>query len=448
MPPAAEQEGEGPRPPADVNGRTPRRSMTCRLLLTLCLLTMAGGLNLPPGQAAPAPPTLRPVVTLGDAVAGVETSEDGFIGVGPLNDKGQLCFSSLNSAQGRVLIQYDQGQFRTIAAPADAGPAGKWPENLWFSTPLSMNRDGSVVFSGLLVQTATGGSGGTFVWRYPERTVTPVAVPGMASVDAQSFEWAAGPAPSINNRGDIAFVAHVKNNAGRSYYGVFLWRSDGRHVPVAVPDQVLPDGKKIVSAYLPTIRDDGVIGLLLKRTGDELELPFLWESGKLTPVPIAGVRAAGKLLIGFSGVCVNDANRSVLLEAQLHSLRGHYEGLFRVVNGKVAPVAVPGQKMPDGGNLLSVPELGVSSPNERGEHAFLAQLEGDATALYRMDADGKVSLLLKSGMTTNLGKVTSVGPGSSGSSWGVGLSNAGEVACVVSIADGPDTLVVLRPGGV
>lgn len=369
---------------------------------------LAAGLPLRPGHAAPAPspPTLRPLVTLGATRAGVELAEDGFIGVGPLNDRGQLCFSSMNADAGRVLVQYSEGQFTTIAAPADAGPAGKWPDNLWFSTPLSMNQEGSVAFSGLLVRTASGGSGDTFVWRYPERAVAPVALPGMASANVQAFERAAGPAPSINNRGEIAFVAHVKNSSGRSYYGVFL----------------------------------------LKRTGDELELPFLWENGRLTAVPIAGVRAPGKLLIGFSGVHVNNADRSVLLEAQLHSLRGHYHGLFRVVNGKVAPV-VPGQKMPDGGILLSVPALGVSSPNERSEHAFLAQLEGDATALYRMDADGKVTLLLKSGATTNLGEVTSVGPGSSASSWGVGLNNAGEVACVVSIADGPDTLVVLTPAG-
>ena len=44
-------------------------------------------------------------------------------------------------------------------------------------------------------------------------------------------------------------------------------------------------------------------------------------------------------------------------------------------------------------------------------------------------------------------ELTSVGPGSSGSSWGVGLNTAGQVACVVSIADGPDTLVVLTPDG-
>jgi hypothetical protein len=415
------------------------------LWLQTILLATAAWTAAAPATPAVAP-TLQRIVALGDPVAGVTIGEDSSFGVGALNNRGQICFTTEDEDAGRLLVQRSEDGFKLLAAPGAHGPAGRWPDNLWIDQPVSMNQAGSVVFSGLLVP-AGGGGGGTFVWSYPDRKVTPVAVPGMASVGDQSFDWAAGPSPTISNQGEIALVAQVRNSAGRSYYGVFVRQSDKRLTPIAVPDQVMPDRKVIISAYQPTIRDDGVVGLLLKRQGDALEYPFVWEKGALAALPTAGIRPRGKLLIGFSGIWVNNANRAVLLDAQLHSLAGHFHGLYRVVDGKLSPVAEPGQPMPGGGTLSTVHEHGVSAPNDRGQHAFLATLDGGATALYRLDADGTVSLLLKSGMSTNLGKVTNVGQGH-GDSWGVGINGEGKVALVVSVADGPDTLVVSAPGGV
>jgi hypothetical protein len=61
-----------------------------------------------------------------------------------------------------------------------------------------------------------------------------------------------------------------------------------------------------------------------------------------------------------------------------------------------------------------------------------------------MDVDGKLSLILKSGMVTQLGKIVSVGQGAGGSQ-GIGLNSQGQVVLPVQIAGAADTVVLLPP---
>jgi hypothetical protein len=85
---------------------------------------------------------------------------------------------------------------------------------------------------------------------------------------------------------------------------------------------------------------------------------------------------------------------------------------------------------------------GISYANEEGQHAFLATLANGDTAAYLMDADGKLSLIIRSGMMTDFGKITDVG---GALSFGIGLNTKGQVALTVRFADGPDTVVLLTP---
>jgi hypothetical protein len=92
----------------------------------------------------------------------------------------------------------------------------------------------------------------------------------------------------------------------------------------------------------------------------------------------------------------------------------------------------------------------VSAPNSLGEHAFMATLADGSTAAYRMDAEGKLSLILKSGATTELGQVTRIGKtsfatGLARGGWGIGLNSKGQVALPVQINGGPETIVLLTP---
>jgi hypothetical protein len=82
----------------------------------------------------------------------------------------------------------------------------------------------------------------------------------------------------------------------------------------------------------------------------------------------------------------------------------------------------------------------VSLASEAGEHAFRARLEDGTRAVYRVDADGKLSLVLKNGQTTELGTITSLPGGTF-----INLNSRGQVAVVARIDDGPETLILLTP---
>ena len=80
----------------------------------------------------------------------------------------------------------------------------------------------------------------------------------------------------------------------------------------------------------------------------------------------------------------------------------------------------------------------------------MATLEGGDTAAYLMEADGQLSLVLKSGTSTSLGQITRVGSASNtgrgaADSIGLGLNSKGQVALTVRTADKRVTLILLTP---
>jgi hypothetical protein len=91
--------------------------------------------------------------------------------------------------------------------------------------------------------------------------------------------------------------------------------------------------------------------------------------------------------------------------------------------------------------------LGVSAANEVGEHGLVAELEDGETAAYRLDAEGRLSLILKSGSATDGGPVTRVGAQhrSKATAPAISLNARGEIALIVQISGGPDTIVLLTP---
>jgi hypothetical protein len=409
------------------------------LLLTLLLFRPASGMQ------------LRPIVHLGDRVSGTTLATDGSFEVGPLNDAGQLCFSADSENGGRLLIQSAGDRLTPIVAPGQPGPLGTWPENLWFDAPVSMNAQGDVLFSGLLVSVGSDTSGGTFRWERATRRLSPIALPGMSFLPGQILEWAAGPAPTINRTDEMALVVNVRNAAGRDYPGVFLRSGEGQLTPVALPDQALPGGEKIAYAVQPCLTESGVIGLLAQPQGADRASPYLWDQGTLHPLPVPDVQPPpGLVFFGFDGIWLNDRNPSALLSGHLHGAGEQHISLYRFAEGRLEPIVLPGQEMPGGGRFATVQALGVSAANELGQHAFLATLADGSTACYLLEPDGRLSLLLKSGSATELGTIASVGVGSAGSR-GIGLNSQGEVAVTIAIVGGqatvarPDAIVLLTP---
>jgi hypothetical protein len=108
--------------------------------------------------------------------------------------------------------------------------------------------------------------------------------------------------------------------------------------------------------------------------------------------------------------------------------------------GSLTALLPPGQGMADGGKLASVL---LWAWNNTGQMAFMGQLEDGTRSVYLLELkpDGKLSLVLNPGATTEQGRITNVGSHSPG----IGLNNKGQVAVAVEVEGGPDTIVLLTP---
>jgi hypothetical protein len=414
---------------------------------SVCALTLAAALMLFAQGAVRAQTTykIQPIVKVGDNVGGVQikapdSDGDHDVEIGTLNDAGQIIFVTDPVGEGEALIQYDNGKFIPIVIPGTDAPGGKWAATA-VDSPVSMNQAGNVVFAADVLA-GDDVSFGTFLWDSKTQKVTALAVKGMPAVNNLTFESAGYFTPTINNNNEVALIGEIKNAAGEAQRGVFFAGKDGKLVPVAIPDQPLPDGGKVQSAAFTSINDAGVVAMEVLRAGDEQNSAYVWKKGTLTPVAVVGADApGGGKFARIAGVRLNNKNKNVLVDARVGD-SGAADALYLFADGKLLPVAVPGKDMPEGGKFKTVlsRRYTISYANDAGQIAFAAVLEDNSTAAYLMDADGKLSLIVKSGMTTDLGKITEVGDGH-----GLGLNNKGQIAVNVTFNDGPPTMILLTP---
>jgi len=444
---------------------------TGRVLTALTALLLALGVGTPV-RSAEIIYQIRPIVSLGNARAGDLVLKSGVneLTIGGLNDNGQIVFSTqlAEAPKGAALVQYNDniGKFTLIAAAGRVGPLGKWRTDLLFYDPAGMNRRGDVVFSALHLVNGEPGSEGTFLWDANAQQVSPVALTGMAATQDLTFQDGGDWSPVINNDGEIAFPATVKNSAGESLgFGIFLRAPDGTLRSVVLPGQTLPGDQTNRFTYRPSINNAGVVAFLASWDSGDGEGAYRSEKDSITLLAISGQNVPGGTIAFFRFAWVNVANRNVLIVARLDDDREGPFALYQFVDGTLKPIAVPGREMPGGGKLKDIPlsKLGISPANDRGQHAFIATLEDGATAAYLMDADGTLSLILKSGTATDLGRVTQVGgtlaadeshsslyPVAGGllrGGFGVGLNHRGQVALPLRIEGGPDMIALLTPVG-
>jgi hypothetical protein len=264
----------------------------------------------------------------------------------------------------------------------------------------------------------------------------------MPAVNNLSFEDGGATVPVINNHGEIAIAAPVKNAAGKPALGVFLILPDGKIRSVALPDQDLAGGK-VQDAGLPSINDAGVVGFLTARTSQPPTGAYLWEQGAITPVAVVDTETtSGAKVREISGLWVNNRNNTALVAAAVRGKTGH--GLYRYREGKLSPLVVRDQEMPGGGQFaqLAGGSEVVSWANEAGQHAFYAQLRDGSRAAYLLNADGTLALVIKSGAATSIGTITRIAPPQS---FGIALNSQGEVALPVQLDGGAAAVLLLTP---
>jgi hypothetical protein len=409
--------------------------------ISRALAAVAAGLTLLAPRAGRADAlanyTVRVIAREGDAF-GDRTFADGFH-VGQLNDNGQIGLVVGNSDQNDgALVQYSGGRFIPVAVAGGPAPNGQtWPADLGFWVPISMNESGNIAF-------AVGMEGDVYFWDSKAQTVIPIALPGMAA--ANSLTFAAGGdhgGATINNQDEIAFVGFVKKS-GQLHSGAFVRRPDGQIQAIALPGDSLPGrAGKLVETGGVTINDNGLVSLAAVGTqGGPMKI-YLWENG-VTRV----VAEAGTVLPGFGkyfgGIHFGVNNQgSVLIDAVVKDNSPFGMSLWK--DGQFTTVLLPDQPLPGGGNYDGDPFPGWGPPNDAGQYPFILPLKenGESHAgAYLVGEDGKVTLIVKDGMTTDLRTITHLGGNHSG---GIALNSKGQVALTAQIDNGPDALLLLTP---
>jgi hypothetical protein len=420
---------------ASKEGSNPMRSA--------CFVALVAGLALlTPGAAhAQSGYLIQPIVKLGDQVGGVQIpATDGYFEVGTLNDNGGLVFITASAAGGDALVYYTDGKLTPLVAAGMSGPAGTWPAELVILPPVSMNQLGDIVFVAGVPDEQTD-TFNTYLWESRSQKITAMVVRGAPALPNLAFAEGGGAVPTISNSNEIAIVGKVKDASGKVRDSVWLLGRDRRLLPVAVPGQQLPDGRLIEEACCTSINNAGVVAFLARRQGDPPNTwsAYMWEQGTITPVAVVGTPAGGATIGTVWAVSLNDRNPSATVELSVGSSEG-LVGIYRFAGGKLTPLVVPGQAMPGGGTLKI--EHGTSFPNVAGEFAFWATLDDNSTAAYLLAEDGGISLILKSGASTPFGRVTNVAQGA-GLSHGIALNTRGQVAVTLRFEDVIDVLVLL-----
>jgi hypothetical protein len=424
-----------------------------RLMLHTLTVTAASLALLAPGMARAAQLyKIQPVVRLGDVAGDVPLPPELALFVCGLNDNGQLLLRAGTSdgSAPEILLQSDNGVFTPIAVAGMEGPLGRWPGDLFLADLVPcMNQRGSAVLT--LARSRSSTPLGTFLWDVQARRLTPIAVDGTPAGDNLEFTGRVGYVSAINNRDEIALVAAVRDPTGSAGVGLFFREREGKLTPVLLPGGTLPVGTAEPSnAWLgPSINDAGVIAFLTWRAGQNELSAYRWEQGKLTSlVPVGTNAPEGGRISSVSSVFVNNQNRNALVTA---GTDGSYrQGVYRVADGKLIPVVVPGWELPGGGRFNTVARMRlspqrlwvsggeISAANEAGEHALLAELEDGSVAAFKIAADGSLSSILRSGASTPLGRITLIPSPLS-------LNGKGQVALTARVDDGPETILLLTP---
>lgn len=348
-------------------------------------------------------------------------------------DQGEALFVGLDREDDDLLIQSGGvagAGLTPIVVPGKPAPGGTWQKLGRVLRPLTMNRSGKVAFVASVL-TDQGTQSGTFFWDPRVRQVTPIALQGLPAANGITFARGRGSGPpALNERDEIAFLAGVRDEQDEEVRdGVFLRRADGAMVAVALPGGTLPGGARIGNVLRVLLNDAGLVAFLAESQGSGEPGFYLWDQGVLTAlVASADAPGGGFSIVDVRAVRMHRKNPTALVVAQLDRDDGPL-GLYRFAEGRLTPVAVPGQAMPEGGTLhksFSQNLISLGPANDAGEHAFLAVLADNTIAAYRVDASGVLSRIAGSGSRTGEGTIRLI--------YGIaGPNNKGQIALAAEV---------------
>jgi hypothetical protein len=399
-----------------------------------------------PGRLTPLYRELDPLANLASPTFDVPA--------GDANSSGPIVVAVVDANQKRSLIQVSGGKPGVIATEGDKAPGGQWL-SLDTLHSLMMNQRGNTVFYGLVGEANGAVDSGVFRWDAGTQQVIQVAAKGSRAGASAPLDLFFPFGLAINNQGEITFTAGGMDSNGKPFAGLYLRDRSGSVRAVVMDDQALPNGDKIASVTDAVLDDNGAIAFQALRKSDVAAGVYGWENGSVTATGIiAGTPApGGGTFARIDSLRMNPKDGSLLVAAALADDPSGLVGLYRFAAGQLSATVIPGQTMPDGA-VNAGPANGdwqFSPFNAAGQVVFTTGLADGSRAAYRMDTDGTLTLLLKTGMSTSLGTITQIGPQGPPAHFArfpIGLNNQGQIALRAALMAGDaesDALFLLTP---
>jgi hypothetical protein len=375
----------------------------------------------PPADAAQKA-GLRALVMAGDP-SGLNGSFDRFglelqTMVLTCNSRGETAFYATirrsESEEGMFLAKAD-GQVERIAVAGDPVPdqAGQLIAGFGERPAPVMNDRGDVAFAATLA----GGRGAVGVFLASGGRLRTIASSGMKApvILGGLGVFAEFEAVSLNNRGDLAFLAWVRHGR-ETVEAIYLARKVGavhQLTKIAAEGEPAPGGGFFAGFGAPVVNDKGAIAFpTVVRLGPALGAIFIAAAdqpprlfiGTGDPAPTGGSFARFSERIGF-----DDSGR-VAFGAFVNASSGPDIGIFIADGADRRAIAARGQSAPGGGVYASFG--GWPAMSHTGALAFVAATERGPTSdgIFLAATDGKVTRLLGPGDSLmDGGKLASLG---------------------------------------
>jgi hypothetical protein len=304
--------------------------------------------------------------------------------------------------------------------PVPGGSGGEAFAGAGFHTDL--NNVGDLVFTGIVSAsigpgTSIGLGAGIFA-ADKQGHLTKVVRPGDAAPGGNIFDFAENPA--INDRGDVAFGAHISADPRLSL---------GQDLPTL-----------IFSAESVYFRD-GQTGVIQS----------IAHQGAAIPASAGG----GTFDYAYAPVLNNQGQ--ILFDAGLRGTSTVFNGspvdsqaIFLYSGGTLTSIARQGDAMPGGGHLVSAAfNPGQYHLNNGGDVAFNALLDNGDEGVF-LWSRGSLTLVAKTGtVVPGVGTIASLDQYSTGlpTSY-VDLNDLGQVAFTAVLQSGGEALLLATPGGI
>jgi hypothetical protein len=294
-----------------------------------------------PPLSVPLAYTYQRLLTLGDP-APDGAAHTGVLEAADLNAAGEATLVSQDEG-GESLYLISPRGVKRLTRPGERMPVGpRYGGTIW--TPEAVNNAGQVVWAGRV------GNGETWIFMNDTRTGRQVVVarPGMAAPGGGTFVDGGRERPEINDRGQVAFTAHVA--AGENappMPGVFVLSGDERWLVAREGTAAPHTGGPFAAAEFPAINNSGTVVFHAALSGAESLGVYRWQAEKLTTVAARGAELpSGEQLEQAFYPQVDGAGRVVFVGRTRAG-----DGLYCWEGGAIRPVARPGDRLPQIGRL-------------------------------------------------------------------------------------------------